>query len=142
MTGHAIRQGAAICLEPDSALCRADWNCDCEYFSDIDKHGELWVHTAYGWDEDLERMHTQVGVLDPHHCNYVTWLNNDGLWDTFADRDEPWSWPWDSDFPDGLISVVWNGDCYEWEYADPRALGRLIGRSVVAAWADELGIAA
>ena len=134
---HAILDGYAVCNEPEDALCRAEWQCDCETFDGIEQDAEGWTHEAWsGWLDALV-LHHSVGVLDARHCNIVSWLNADMLQDTFADYDYLYN---NDDLPNGDIKVSWEGDFYQWEYADPRVTGRMIGRSVVAAWADNLGL--
>ena len=144
MSQHAIKDGRPICLEPENAECRARWACDCESWGDSGENadGTCW-HAGGGYDEnDNELMCISVGTYDANNCNICNWLNDD-LYATGPG--ETWAaglYAYDIDLPDGLIQESWEYDYYSWDYTDPRVIGSLIGRLVVARWADEIGLAA
>ena len=146
MSGHAIRAGGPICLEPETAECRAIWDrttCSCEYLSGLEQRADgRWVHVAYSYDLDDDIEHLSVGVEPPNNCNICTWINVD-LYSTGPG--ETWAhglYAYDVPLPDGLIAVEWEGDYYTWDYTEPRVIGALIGRLVVARWADDNGLEA
>jgi hypothetical protein len=134
---HAILDGRVVCREPETALCRADWQCDCESFYGLEQDAEGWSHDAVDWLTDRDVRHMSVGAVTPDNCNICNWLNADVLTDTFRDYDYLF---YNDDLPNGDITVSWEGEYYEWEYTDPRVTGRMIGRSIVAAWAEDLGL--
>lgn len=146
MTGHAIQDGRPVCLEPETAECRARWDyneCGCENFSALDQNPDgSWSHYAYSIDADDDVEHRSNGTYPANACNICNWLNDD-LYATGPG--ETWAfgaYAYDVDLPDGLIEVEWDYDFYTWDYTEPRVIGALIGRITVARWADELGVAA
>lgn len=140
MGGHAIEGEAVVCLEPETALCRAKWDCDCEYYStlEFDRQRMLWFHVVCDY-EGTEVEHYSIGHLEPQHCNMRTWLHNDGPVDCWADGYE---YPLygllrsigDPVLVDGPIEVEWGDESYIWRYTDPRSVGTMIGRLVVQKW--------
>lgn len=145
MTGHAIKDGRPVCLEPETAQCRARWDyqtCGCESYScEAQLPDGRWTHVAYDplTDDDVE--HVSVGHYDARDCNVCNWLNDD-LHGTGPG--ETWAWgvsAYDMEWPDGAITETWEGDFYTWDYTEPRVIGGLIGRLEVARWADEIGLA-
>lgn len=140
MTGHAIRDGRAVCLEPEDALCRAKWDhrtCDCEYLSCIDRNPDgTWTHAAYDPSIDDDVVHTAVGAYPQGECNTATWLN-----ESLSESGPAETWAAGLYFldglPDGLIDVEWDGDNYLWDYTEPRVIGRVIALCAVARWVDD-----
>lgn len=143
MSGHAIKDGRAVCLEPETADCRAMWACDCEYLHGLAQLPDgSWVHEAYDYDTDDDVEHQSVGSADALACNICGWLGED-LYGTGPG--ETWAagaYNYLDDMPDGAISLEWEGDFYSWDYTEPRVIGALIGRLVVERWADDIGLAA
>lgn len=140
MSGHAIKGGYAVCLEPETALCRATWNwreCDCESYSYVEQlPNGRWTHLigdAYLPDDrqGLGLMHVSTGHVDPGSCNVCAWLNED-----LRDLGPAWLYGC-CPLVDGAIAVDWDGDSYVWIYEDSRAVGRMIGRQVVERWFDD-----
>ena len=142
MSGHAIKGGIPICLEPETASCRAQWDCGCESWGDFGESadGTCWHIGSYD-DDGEEIVCTSVGRYNARNCNICNWLNDD-LHATGPA--ESWAWgvyAYDVPLPDGAIDETWEGDYYTWDYTDPRVIGGLIGRLTVAQWADEIGLA-
>lgn len=136
MTGHAIRDGRAVCLEPETALCRARWDharCDCETLGLVEQNADgTWSH--YVCVEDGDDEHRSISTVPPSGCNVSEWLNSESLAD--CGPDDAWTLG-DGLLPDGTIDVEWDGDRYIWTYAEPRPVGALIGRLAVAHWVDD-----
>lgn len=136
MSGHAIRDGVAVCNEPDTALCRAKWSCDCEWHGHCEQvPGGAWTHVGQ-WDGNV--IHRSRGTID---CNVCSWINGDGLSSTNRTVSD-YAYGWDQEWPDGDLIYEWGDEWVEWEYADPRIDARIIARAVVEAWADDKGYAA
>lgn len=143
MTGHAIKDGRAICLEPETAECRAKWYCDCESFYGLEQLPDgRWAHYVDDYDQDDEVQHASDGATSQSGCNICNWLGDDlygtGPGETWAAGAHYYL----DDMPDGAISLEWEGDYYTWDYTAPKVIGALIGRLVVERWADDLGLAA
>jgi hypothetical protein len=141
VTGHHLSNGGAICLEGSGALCRAQWpaHCECEVYYQIRQLADgSWTHSGDGSDGFMGCR--SVGWIEGTQCNICHWINW-SVWDTIGYQGERWLYAYgDHELPDGAIEVEWTGDEYLWQYADPRALGKLIGRCVVAAWEDDLEV--
>lgn len=138
VSGHAIRDGRAVCLEPPTALCRARWgeDCDCEVWYTIEQHADgSWSHR----DPWGEGEHRSIDVWPADGCNICNWLQ---AWDIReAGPEETWAdglYLLDT-LPDGAIEVEWDDDSYAWDYIEPRTIGRVIGLCAVAAWAEDHG---
>lgn len=141
MTGHAIRDGRAVCLEPETALCRAKWDyqsCGCEYFNACEQNPDgTWVHYAndeFGDDDP----HTSVGAYPAGQCNTCNWLN-----EALHESGPAETWASGlyllSQHPDGLIEVEWTDDNYWWDYTEPRVIGKTIALCAVAGWVEDEG---
>lgn len=143
-TGHWVEGGEHVCHEPASALCRQVWECDCEWLSGVEQNPETlrWEH--YAFDENDEEVWHHSHHQDPlRHCNLVEYIRMEGTTDMWRSEHLGFGHnAFDIPLPDGEVYCEWVDEWVEWDYIGmPRSLGRYIGRSVVARWADErLGI--
>jgi hypothetical protein len=147
MSGHAIKGGRVVCLEPETGQCRAEWDwnaCGCEFYGETVQNPDgSWSHWAYSYDLDDDVEHRSVTVTSATNCNICNWLNDDI---TSYGPDETWAagrYNTDLELPDGPIVETWEGDYYTWDYSESTPeIGRFIGRLVIALWADDQGLAA
>lgn len=143
---HAIKDGRPICLEPETAMCRAQWNyqdCGCEFYGETWQNEDgTWTHLAYDVETDDDVEHTSVGNYSARNCNLCNWLDDD-LRGTANEESVQLAWMVDVEIPDGLIVCEWEGDYYTWRYSEATpALGRFIAQVAVGRWAEDKGLAA
>jgi hypothetical protein len=97
-----------ICDEPAGALCRAQWDCDCEEFSEVgvDEHGP-W-HVTYAWEGPASESDRHYGKPGSPDCNYALFVEESGA---------------AAELGHGTltapVSFTWDGDGYEWHVEVP-----------------------
>lgn len=145
MTGHAVIRGQHVCHEPLDSLCRAVWDCDCEWYTVVDHLPDgTWTHHGR-WDDEADDYATCRSRLqdEPKWCNVVEWIDCQGPWDCWLSGDEymgAWS-SHDLDLPDGPIFFEWGDEWLSWDYATATPeLGRFIAQYIVRTWADDHGL--
>ena len=149
---HAIKDGRPVCTEPLDALCRAIWDCDCEwYYAAKQQPDGTWTHEGQVWDDETDERaicHSSLPAA-PRWCNIVEWIDSQGIWDSWVDHyNEPWAssqtpdprtGDYPMDLPDGLIRYEWGDEWLSWDYAEATpALGRFIARQIVGAWSEDV----
>jgi hypothetical protein len=90
-----------VCKEGPEAICRAEWDCDCEVFgeSGVDERGP-W-HETYAWEggDPTARHYGQPGG----ECNKVLCLNNADCVDELGQGT--------ASIP---VDLTWRDEAYEW----------------------------
>lgn len=151
MTGHAVIGGQHVCDEPLDALCRAVWDCQCEWYYDTQQQPDgTWTHLGQAWDDEIDdratcRSHLQTKPMSSGRCwcNVVEWIDCQGRMDSWLSGEEyPGVWSHlDLELPDGPIFFEWGDEWLSWDYAAATPeLGRFIAQYVVQTWADDRGL--
>ena len=108
---HSFPSYTVVCNESPEALCRAQFDCDCEEYAaiGIGGDGKPWHALADGYLTEEERNLPEPPRHHGEHggeCNYALWLNNGDCTDDLGHGT--------ADLP---ATFTWDGDGYEWDIA-------------------------